>query len=67
MGRGYRSPQTTKPDPDRVPHASGHKSKADIIELLVRNPDLDLDEVRSVYARYGLGGLEELIVESRSV
>jgi hypothetical protein len=38
-----------------------------IIELLVRNPDLELDEVRSVCARYGLGGLEELIAESRSV
>jgi hypothetical protein len=48
-------------------YAGGHKSKADIIELLVRNPDLELDEVRSVCARYGLGGLEELIAESRSV
>ena len=48
-------------------YAGGHKSKADIIELLVRNPDLELDEVRSVCAGYGLGGLEELITESRSV
>ena len=48
-------------------YAGGHKSKADIIELLVRNPDLELDEVRTVCARYGLGGLEELIAESRSV
>ena len=48
-------------------YAGGHKSKADIIELLVRNPDLELDEVRSVCARYGLGGLEELIAESQSV
>jgi hypothetical protein len=47
--------------------AGGHRSQADIIELLVRNPDLELDEVRSVCARYGLGGLEELITESRSV
>jgi hypothetical protein len=47
--------------------AGGHKSKADIIELPVRNPDLELDEVRSVCARYGLGGLEELITESRFV
>ncbi len=31
-------------------YAGGHKSKADIIELLVRNPDLELDEVRSVCA-----------------
>jgi len=48
-------------------YAGGHKSKADIIELLARNPDLEFDEVRSVCARYGLGGLEELIAESRSV
>ena len=48
-------------------YAGGHKSKADIIELLVRNPDFELEEVRSVCARYGLGGLEELIAESRSV
>ena len=48
-------------------YAGGHKSKADIIELLVRNPDLELDEVRSVCDCYGLGGLEELIAESRSV
>lgn len=48
-------------------YAGGHKSKADIIELLVRNPDLELDEVRSVCARYGLSGLEELIAESRPV
>lgn len=48
-------------------YAGGHKSKADIIELLVRNPDLDLDEVRSVCSRYLLGGIDELIAESRSV
>lgn len=48
-------------------YAGGHKSKADIIELLVRNPDLNVDEVRTVCARYGIGGLEELITESRSV
>ena len=48
-------------------YAGGHKSQADIIELLLRNPSLDSDEVRTVCARYGLGGLEELIAESRSV
>jgi hypothetical protein len=48
-------------------YAGGHKSKADIIELLVRNPDLDLGEVRAVCAQYQLDGLEELIAESRSV
>jgi hypothetical protein len=35
--------------------------------LLVRNPDLELDEVRTGCARYGLGGLEELITGARSV
>ena len=69
--RASQHPQT--PKPSLTPsgwlklYAGGHKSKADIIELLVRNPDLELDEVRSVCARYRLGGLEELIVESRSV
>ena len=48
-------------------YAGGHKSKADIIELLVRNPDLDLGEVRSVCARYLVGGIDDLIAESRSV
>jgi len=48
-------------------YTGGHKSKADIMELLVRNSDLELDEVRSVCARYGLGGLEGLIAESRLV
>lgn len=47
-------------------YAGGYKSKADIIELLVRNPDLDLNEVRAVCARYRLEGLEELIAESRN-
>lgn len=48
-------------------YAGGRKSQADIVELLVRNPEVDLDEVRAVCARYGLGGLEELIAEARSV
>lgn len=48
-------------------YAGGHKSKADIIELLVRNPALDLDDVRAVCARYRLDGVEELIAESRRV
>ena len=44
-------------------YAGGYKSKADIVELLTRNPDLDLDEVRTVCGRYRLGGLDELIAE----
>jgi hypothetical protein len=45
-------------------YAGGHKSKADIVELLARNPDLDLDEVRRLCNRYCLSGLDELIDES---
>jgi hypothetical protein len=45
-------------------YAGGHKSKADIVELLTCNPDLDLDEVRAVCERYHLSGLEELIAEA---
>ena len=45
-------------------YAGGHKSKADIVELLVRNPDIDLDEVRALCRRYRLRGLEELIAEA---
>lgn len=45
-------------------YAGGHKSKADIAELLARNPDLDLVEVRAVCTRYRLPGLDELIAEA---
>jgi hypothetical protein len=45
-------------------YAGGHKSKADIIELLVRNPDLDVDEIRAVCTQYRLDGIDELIAES---
>jgi hypothetical protein len=45
-------------------YAGGHKSKADIVELLACNPDADLDEVRRTCAGYRLAGLDELIEES---
>lgn len=45
-------------------YAGGYKSKADIVELLARNPDLDLTEVRAVCHRYNLAGLEEMIAEA---
>jgi len=45
-------------------YAGGHKSKADIVELLVRNPDLDLNEARKACDRYRLAGLDELIAEA---
>ena len=47
-------------------YAGGYKSKADIVEVIARNPDLDLDETRAVCRRYRLNGLEALIREARS-
>jgi len=44
-------------------YAGGHKSKADIVELLARNPEADLDQIRARCRRYRLSGLEELISE----
>ena len=45
-------------------YAGGHKSKADIVELLARNPECDMDDIRRTCARYHLTGIEELIEES---
>jgi hypothetical protein len=45
-------------------YAGGLKSKADIVELLSRNPDADRDGIRRICDRYRLGGLEELIAEA---
>jgi hypothetical protein len=42
-------------------YAGGYKSKADIVELLARNPEVDLAEIRAVCDRYRLPGLDELI------
>lgn len=35
-------------------YAGGMKSKADVVELLARNPDADRDAVVDVCARFGL-------------
>jgi len=45
-------------------YAGGYKSKADIVQLLARNPGLDLDEIRTVCKQYRLKGLDELLTES---
>lgn len=45
-------------------YAGGYKSKADIVELLARNPELDRHEVRAVCDGYRLTGLEELIADA---
>ncbi len=44
-------------------YAGGLKSKADILELLKRNPDADLKEVSDACKRYRLQGLDEIIDE----
>lgn len=47
-------------------YAGGTKSRADVLELLVRNPELDMAGVRALWWRFRLAGLEELITEARS-
>ena len=44
-------------------YAGGLKSKADILELLTRNPEADLDEIRKVCKRYRVGGLDAILRE----
>lgn len=44
-------------------YAGGLKSKADIFELLTRNPDADLDEIRDACECYHLDGLDEVLRE----
>ena len=45
-------------------YAGGMKSKADIVELLRRNPAADRDEIRELCRRYRLRGLDPLIREA---
>ena len=47
-------------------YAGGTKSRADVLELLMRNPELDLAGVRELCRSYRLRGLDELINEARS-
>ena len=44
-------------------YAGGLKSKADILEVLRRNPDADLDSIRAACKRYRLQGLDEILTE----
>ena len=51
-------------------YSGGLKSKTDVLELLSRNPELDLDELRETCARFRLDGkletwLQELATSSR--
>lgn len=45
-------------------YAGGYKSKADIVELLRRNPEIDTAQLKTVCKRYRLRGLDELINEA---
>lgn len=44
-------------------YAGGHKSKADIAELLRRNPETDVNGVRELCRRYRLPGLDQLLCD----
>lgn len=44
-------------------YAGGLASKADILELLRRNPDADLDAIRATCRAYRLRGLEAILEE----
>lgn len=45
-------------------YAGGYKSKSDIVEVLSRNPDLDVAALRKLCRRYRLRGLDPLIAEA---
>jgi hypothetical protein len=45
-------------------YAGGTKSRADIVELLSRNPDADLTAIRDLCQSWRLRGLEPLIAEA---
>ncbi len=67
FGRWAGSPLRLVPIPQLIAlklYAGGYKSKADIVELLAHNPQLDLAEVRAVCKRYHLAGLDELIADA---
>ena len=44
-------------------YAGGSKSRADIVELLRRNPEADLVEIRETCRRYRLSGLDAILEE----
>jgi hypothetical protein len=44
-------------------YAGGLRSKADIVELLRRNPEADLDAIRTTCRGYRLRGLEAILAE----
>lgn len=58
------SPLRLAPIPQLVAlklYAGGLKSKADIVELLRRNPEVSPDSIRSTCSKYRLRGLDEVL------
>jgi len=52
------------PLPQRVAlklYAGGLKSKAEVLELLMRNPEANREEIRSTCPRYRVSGLEAVL------
>jgi hypothetical protein len=47
-------------------YAGGMKSRADVVELLVRNPTADVTAIRELCLHWRLSGLDPLIEEARS-
>jgi hypothetical protein len=45
-------------------YAGGRRDLADVVELLVRNPDADVEGIRALCKRYGLEAIDELIEEA---
>lgn len=60
------SPLKLAPMPQLVAlklYAGGAKSKADVLELLTRNPGADIEEIRKTCKRYRVRGLEAILRE----
>lgn len=60
------SPLLLAPIPQLVAmklYAGGLRSKADIVELLRRNPEVNVAEIQQACSRYRLRGLEEILSE----
>jgi hypothetical protein len=46
--------------------AGSPRDRVDVVEVLVRNPDANLDEIRSTCKDYGLNGIDELIAQAEA-
>ncbi|HEY4055145.1 MAG TPA: hypothetical protein VGM39_01010 [Kofleriaceae bacterium] len=48
-------------------YGGGRRGEADVVDLLVRNPNADLDEVRAVAKSFGLDMIDELVDEALAI